>query len=1178
MSCNEKNSLVREGTSLFNRVLAALNTNYAKVDDRGDADIILFAKKYAAYLNYFDASNTIAGDWQALMKMDACVGLAELMKLDTSKNYDYKLLVYKKIRQEANASIDPDVKTKKQFKFLFDFIFSLVKSIDEQYRLVPVELQQADILKSAIASKMAEAVANLILLYEEFKKPAFDLIDSSASELDEENASLDLISSEKFHSTDLHKVWILPGPLPYTITTAIAVPPISKQEQIVWIISHNLFNAQLDNLLKGVAFLATRASEIFGNVIADYPNHQPHYALFLAFVKLFRIAQDDLNRYTQRHLDFYYKDVLQLKNKLPEPDQAHLTFELQKQVSKHLLKKDTLFKGGRDKAGLEIRYALLQDTVLSKAAIEKMHSWQLAGDNKLVKSNRIANSDNGQEAKLSSPDKSWFTFGDVNNKQTTAIGFGIASNLLFLKEGKRIVTVRVNFRNEIPNLTRFSTDCFKARLTGIKGWHDVEVLTTTYLSGRGLKYTFTLEGDEPAIVPYSEKIHQSNLDIDLPLLQIFLLQELANGIPYTVLCNKTLASIDVSVDVEGVRDLVLSHDTGSIDPSKPFKPFGDFPSDDSSFYIGSNEVFQKPLSSLFLDFKWKNKVPYLNPNAFFLRANKWDDANKHAIESNAINFASNPFNKTKINLEPNEPLGIGTIEGFLRIRMADTNFSYTAYLGKVSKQLSDTRFQKESDGAYHLTVGELAVQDEAILTGFSLNYVAGTSIHLTAGTCNNNNTLYHFTPFGYTKVHPDYIVGSATAEMSEHLSILPDIVHKGELFIGIRDTEPGAVINILFQVADGSSNPLLDMETVNWHFLAKNGSWIKFDRNDIVDGTVNFTQTGIVTVTIPKDISSNNTALEKGLYWIKAAVDKNTDAVCKMILVQAQAGLVQLKLDETTGIEFRQTLPASGISKLVTGDAAIKTITQPFDSFGGRIRETDEKFYVRVSERLRHKQRAINIWDYEHIILEEFQSIFKVKCLNHSGFYTRNSEEVFCENFPGHVTIITIPDQKNKTNINSLRPYTSIRLLRTIHDYLAILNSPFVKLHVKNPQFEEIQLDFKVKFHEHMDESFYRQLLDTEIERFLSPWAFDQSKEISFGGKIVKSVLLNFVEERPYVDFVSCFKMNHIIKRKESVHVAELQDVEEATGSTSMSLLVSYFNEKTNLKHRITVVRNGDCP
>ena len=117
---------------------------------------------------------------------------------------------------------------------------------------------------------------------------------------------------------------------------------------------------------------------------------------------------------------------------------------------------------------------------------------------------------------------------------------------------------------------------------------------------------------------------------------------------------------------------------------------------------------------------------------------------------------------------------------------------------------------------------------------------------------------------------------------------------------------------------------------------------------------------------------------------------------------------------------------------------------------------------------------------------------------------------------------------------------------------------------MKNPQFEEIQLDFKVTFYEHMDPSFYTGLLNNEIEKFLCPWAFDDEVEVSFGGKIYKSELINFIEERPYVDFVTCVKMYQFINRTDPP-----VDVEVAVGSTARSILVSYYDEINNVKHKI---------
>ncbi len=49
-------------------------------------------------------------------------------------------------------------------------------------------------------------------------------------------------------------------------------------------------------------------------------------------------------------------------------------------------------------------------------------------------------------------------------------------------------------------------------------------------------------------------------------------------------------------------------------------------------------------------------------------------------------------------------------------------------------------------------------------------------------------------------------------------------------------------------------------------------------------------------------------------------------------------------------------------------------------------------------------------------------------------------------------------------------------------------------------------------------------------------------------GRISKSKLLNFIEERSYVDYLTCFKMHHIVNGITS------GDVEEAVATSSRSV------------------------
>ena len=107
------------------------------------------------------------------------------------------------------------------------------------------------------------------------------------------------------------------------------------------------------------------------------------------------------------------------------------------------------------------------------------------------------------------------------------------------------------------------------------------------------------------------------------------------------------------------------------------------------------------------------------------------------------------------------------------------------------------------------------------------------------------------------------------------------------------------------------------------------------------------------------------------------------------------------------------------------------------------------------------------------------------------------------------------------------------------------------------------------------DATVYSNQLSMDIEQFLTPWAFDNNSDIEFGGTIEKSVVLNFIEERDYVDYITCFKMNHIIRRDGTTILEMLPDIETAVASTARSILVSYNDGVT--RHIITSPANCNC-
>jgi hypothetical protein len=228
-------------------------------------------------------------------------------------------------------------------------------------------------------------------------------------------------------------------------------------------------------------------------------------------------------------------------------------------------------------------------------------------------------------------------------------------------------------------------------------------------------------------------------------------------------------------------------------------------------------------------------------------------------------------------------------------------------------------------------------------------------------------------------------------------------------------------------------------------------------------------------------------------------------------------------------------------------------VNQPYATFGGAAIEEDVMFYQRVSERLRHKNRAVNIWDYERLVLQEFPSVYKVKCLNHTSINKQNGTPDYFEINPGFVSLIVIPDIRNQDSFDPLQPRASQNLLREIEDYIAPLNSMHVKFDADNPDYETVFLDFRVKFYKQFDPNAYLKVLNEDLVRYLSPWAFGDFSDISFGGSIYKSVVIGFIEERPYVDFISQMKMHH--RRGEAD--TNTTDLNFISASSARAILVS---------------------
>jgi hypothetical protein len=148
--------------------------------------------------------------------------------------------------------------------------------------------------------------------------------------------------------------------------------------------------------------------------------------------------------------------------------------------------------------------------------------------------------------------------------------------------------------------------------------------------------------------------------------------------------------------------------------------------------------------------------------------------------------------------------------------------------------------------------------------------------------------------------------------------------------------------------------------------------------------------------------------------------------------------------------------------------------------------------------------------------------------------------------------VILVPDLTNKNAVNPLQPRTDSDTISQVHALLKSRGGMQVKYHVRNPRYQKIQLKFTVKFKTGYEFNYYSRQLNAALLQYLSPWAYDAGRDISFAGRIYKSVLLDFVEEVDYVDFVTDFELYSYLET-----TGNLIDVNEVTPDAPDLILVS---------------------
>ncbi|KXH79145.1 baseplate J/gp47 family protein [Chryseobacterium kwangjuense] len=837
-----------------------------------------------------------------------------------------------------------------------------------------------------------------------------------------------------------------------------------------------------------------------------YSKHTPHYALFLSFLKLLNIAKEKLNEFTKKHLDFYYKDILRVENQTARPDYAHLVVAPY-DASPFLITKNTIFPAGKNTAGQKKYFASTADQTINGIQLHSLYS-EYRKDNQYFKTEDLL--------PFNAQDKGFNAFSTTATESKE--GIMIASPLLYLQSGERTIKLRFN-------ATGFKASDFSFFITGEK-----KIIELSEGKDEGNYIVLTIPATEKKIIPFNKEIHPEILiKTEFPVLKI---------VPDSRTIIPSIDKIEIIVSVAGFKSFVLTSDLGAIDTEKPFYPFSEFPKTGNGITLESNEFFMKKNAVAFLglvpDGQSDNYFD-VNTKKFFLNKGKYtnfaapDGAEARYYKAQNTNTTDHSIGLTnhyplkEFNFEDISDNGL-TSNGKFRIELNHTDFDNETFMKKYIEA------SKAS--------GNLPYKPK--IKEFIFNYSVSEVINLNTRTNENNPIeLYQVLPYGFLPIE------KGTFYFSD-LNVL-----EGAVYLGFENVSPKDGLTFLLQLEEGTANPLLESAKISWEYLDQN-KWISFEPNAIGDETYSLTQSGLVNVSIPQFNASSNTMFPADLFWIKISVS-NIQAVCQFIGIHAQALKAVLTDYEETGNVFSEITPAKTINSIYDNIVNVKKIEQPYPSFGGRPAEKDNVMYQRISERLRHKNRAITSWDYERIILEEFPEIFRVKVLNHYRYDTQISNTS-----AGFVTLIPIAKTSNTENIN-WKPMLSLNKMTLIKKHLSKMTSPHVRINVKPPKLEKVEVQFKVKFRhaEGMDTRLYISELTHAINRYLSPWAYDDHSEMNFANDIEFSSVIQLVDNQYYVDYITDFKITqYVLDENGNTTGSPVQNLSKITPQTDFSLFV----------------------
>lgn len=605
---------ISEETYQNKRILPALKEGYFYADEQTTENIIAFCAEYAEMIGFHENGREV-GNWSSFFLVDEIV-LFSLIINTNCNSYEKKF--NKALIEFASKPLS-----------LFEIVLELAQIIDNWYKNISninnsVQAEElSKIILESIQTVLAPCITKLNLKY-----------NSLSSDLKKEHTFIP-------DNTEFHSCWGFDS----EIDDSKNITHLKREEEKYF------YKKNFYPFIHAISQFRETSKRLITSSLTS-GNHEPHVGMLIGFSKLYKHAQNAINSFSNRHLQFYYNDVLKVGKKQHSPDKTWLTASLNPVFNEALIAKGSTFIAGTDNNNEDIIYNAQKDVRINKASLKRACSLYLHKDKYIAPANLIdfvsgiytTDHDIGKISNTgdTKKQKPLPVFGNTHpgdheqDSTIPQIGFAISSPVLKMETGQReicidlqlnkqsikhfIANIRKKYKAELMNKMGLSleelfikslTNVFNISFTSPYGWtfpKNVQVNGSETTEIDQLPHIMQIrilldETDDP-ISAYNNKIHGFSNYTEHPVIRMHLAAN-AYVFGYSLFENLEIDSIKISTKVKEAKKIVAYNNHGQLDIQNPFYIFGSIPTNSSYLILGCEELLGKKIETAALNIHWQ---------------------------------------------------------------------------------------------------------------------------------------------------------------------------------------------------------------------------------------------------------------------------------------------------------------------------------------------------------------------------------------------------------------------------------------------------------------------------------------------------------------------------------------------------------------------------------------------